>query len=119
MRYKGKIYCDYDICLPASLTFNDKLTQIAADKVEPDFVEVKKGFHAFGFIEPNTFFNKILTEIDIPDKHKDELMKDNIKSIVVDNEIKGNITYIMLANEKFITKKEGVQINLYTGLDKT
>lgn len=32
---------------------------------------------------------------------------------------KGKITYIMLANEKFITRREGVQINLYTGIDKT
>ena len=118
MSLKDDISCNYDIPIVASITLCRELEQIFTKKVGPVFIEVVRGVHVFGFGEPNTFFNKILTEIDVPDKYKDELKKDNIKAIGVNNIIKGNEICYILLNDDLVVREKGVQINIYRKADK-
>lgn len=83
MKPTVKYTCSHNVLITLSKTLAKEISDYSDKKIEPDEVSKEENRMFTFFHRPNSFFNKILSEITIPKEHRDTLRINNINSISI------------------------------------
>ena len=106
-----KYTCSHNVMILTSKTLVQMINDYSNNKVKSDDVDVDEGRLFVFFYKPNSFFNKVLSEVSIPKEHTDTLRINNINRIYIGLRTPNEREVVMVfLNEAFKNCKTGVGI---------
>lgn len=111
MKHGVSYHCSHGILLFESETLVQAIYDFANRKVKPDDASIEENRKFAFFYKPNSFFNKILSEVSIPKERRNTLRINNINSISVGiGKAKSFEIVFVFFNDAFRDLSEGVRI---------